>query len=143
MPDETSLILLDTHIWLWLTTGVAKSISPKLRSLIEKLVPQKKVRLSAISVWEVGLLVAKKKISFHQSGVREWVFRNLKTSGVEIEPISSEAALESVLLPEGFHEDPADRILLATAINIGATLITHDKEILAYSKKHNFPALSL
>lgn len=142
MYKEPGCILLDTHVWLWLTTGVSKTVSPRLRSLIEKLAPEKKVLISAISVWEIGVLVAKKRISF-ECGVREWVFRNLNISGIEVETLSPEAAIESTLLPEGMHGDPADRMLLATAINIGATLITHDKEVLAYSKKHKFPALYL
>ena len=55
----------------------------------------------------------------------------------------AEIAIESTLLSKEFHGDPADRIIWATARKIGATLITYDKEILAYSKKHGLPAMSL
>ena len=142
MLIEPRLVLLDTHIWLWYETGVSKAISPKLRTLIEKLVPDSGVRVSAISVWEIGNLVLKNKIAFPM-GVKEWVYRAVCQPGIRLEAIDAEIAIESTLLSEGFHGDPADRILLATARKIGATLITHDKEILAYSKKHGLPAMSL
>ena len=142
MPDTPDLILLDTHIWLWFESGVSQAISSKLRALIEKLTPDSAIRVSAISAWEIGILVAKNRISF-TVGVREWVNRAIGAPGIQMEPVDTEIAMESTLLPGQLHADPADRILLATAKKIGATLITHDKEILSYCKKQGLPALSL
>lgn len=135
-------ILLDTHIWLWLMSGSTKAISPKLRSLIEELAHETAVRVSAISVWEVGMLAVKNRISF-PGDIREWVFKALNAPGIGVEALTSEIAIDSVLIFKGFHGDPADRILLATARHIGASLVTHDKEMLSYSKKHGFSAFSL
>ena len=142
MHKTRDLILLDTHIWMWFMSGVSKALSPPLQSLIKEMVPRSGLRVSPISVWEIGVLVGKKRIAF-DCNVKDWVLRSLNAPGLEIAPISPEIAIESTLFPEGIHGDPADRILLATAIDIGATLVTHDKELLAYSKKHNFPVLSL
>ncbi len=142
MNKKSGLLLLDTHIWLWLVSGVSKALSPRLRTLIEEASANQSIRVSSISIWEIGMLAAKKKISFG-TDIREWVLKALSAPGLKIEAVGPDVALESTLLPEGFHGDPADRILLATAVHIGATLITHDKEILTYSKKYNFPALSL
>ncbi len=142
MHEEPRLILLDTHIWVWLATGVSKAVSPKLRTLIEKLLPDSAVKISSISVWEIGTLSSKNRLLFIPN-VKEWVYKAIEETGVEVENINAEIALESTLLPKDLHGDPADRILISTAKTIGATLITHDKEILSYSKKHNIPALFL
>lgn len=142
MSEAPSSILLDTHIWIWSAAGASRTISPSLRALIDKCLLTSSVRVSSISVWEIGNLVAKNRIAF-DGGLREWVYRTLGTPGIVVEPVTTEIALESTLLPEQFHGDPADRILLATAKTCRATLITHDKEILSYSKKHGLPALSI
>ena len=142
MNDEPTLILLDTHIWLWLASGVSKAVSPPLRALIEKRVPESAVKISSISVWEIGNLVFKNRISF-TIDVKEWVYRAIRETGVGVESIDAEIAIESSSLPKTFHGDPADRIVLATARKIGATLITRDKEIISYCKKQGLPALSL
>ena len=142
MPDEPNLILLDTHIWLWLESGVPQAVSPKLRALIEKLTPASAIRVSAISAWEIGILVAKNRIAF-TIGLREWINRAMGAPGIQMEPVDTEIAMESTKLPGQLHGDPADRILLATAKKIGATFITHDKEILSYCKKQGLSALSL
>lgn len=142
MPKEPELILLDTHIWVWQMTGVSKATSLPLRALIQRLIPKKAIRVSAISVWEVALLSEKGKIEFPE-GLEEWVHRAMNAPGVIPVDVTPEIALKSTLLPENFHRDPGDRILIATAIQTGATLITHDKEILTYAKKYNLPAITL
>ena len=139
--NQPELILLDTHIWMWLTDGVPKFISPQLRELIEKFRADSAVRVSSISVWEVGMLVLKNRVAF-VNGVEEWVYRASHAPGIRMEAITTEIALESTLLKD-YHGDPADRILMATAKNTGATLITQDKEILSYSKKHGLAALNI
>ena len=142
MPKNSSLILLDTHIWIWLMSGVTKALSPQLRTLIEKHTPAQEIRVSAISVWEVALLVSKNKIEFFE-GLEEWVYKGIHAPGILSSNVTPEIALKSGLLPSDFHGDPADRILMATAIDLGATLITADKEILSYAQKHNLPAMIL
>ena len=142
MRDEPKLILLDTHIWLWLMSGAVKAVSPKLRALVDKLAPESRVRISAISTWEIGILISKNRISLGENP-QEYVYRAIRDLNIGAEAITAEIAMDSAFLPEGLHGDPADRILIATAKHIDATLITHDKEILAYSKKHGLPAMSL
>lgn len=142
MSVEPRLVLLDTHIWLWLMSGAPQATSPSLRTLVEKLAPDNGVRISAISLWEIGLLVLKNKIEFI-GNFKDHIYRALEDLGVGVEAISGEIAMDSTLLPKTAHGDPADRIIIATAKHIGATLITRDKEILSYSKKHDLPAASL
>ena len=140
-PTEPSLILLDTHIWLWLATGVSKGLSRKLRTLIDKLLKEDAVKISAISCWELGNLYRKKRINFEE-GAHKWIYRALALPGLGVEAIDADIALESTLLTD-FHGDPADRIIVTTTKKINATLITYDKEILSFSKRNGFEALHL
>lgn len=55
--------------------------------------------------------------------------------GVVLKPLIPEIAVESVQLPDSFHGDPADRMIVATARVHQLTLLTHDKKILDYAKK--------
>ena len=137
MQTEPSLILLDTHVWLWLASGVSKGISPSLRTLIDKLLSKQAVKISVISCWEIGNLATKNKIDFEE-GVQKWIYRALALPGLGEEPIDAQIALDSTMLKD-FHGDPADRIIVTTAKKIGATLITYDKEILSFAKKTASP----
>ena len=140
--NDPRLILLDTHIWLWLMSGASKAVSPRLRALVDELTPHAGVRVSAITLWEIGMLVSKNRIVF-DGDAKEHVYRALRELHIGIEDITAEIAMNGALLVGDIHGDPADRILISTAKNISATLITHDKNILSYSKKHGFPALSI
>jgi PIN domain nuclease of toxin-antitoxin system len=93
-----------------------------------------KVLVSAISVWEVGMLEAKGRVRFTVE-VGEWVRRALAAPGVHLAPLTPEIALDSTRLPEPVHGDPADRILVATARRMGATLVTRDTKILDYGRQ--------
>lgn len=134
MDSSQELILLDTHVWLWLLNGEEKLISSQCLSYIEDSVKYSNIRVSAISVWEVGMLESKGKIIF-PIGCLEWVNKALNAPGISLAPITPEIAIESSRLPGKFHGDPADRIIAATARILGATLISHDKQIIMYGKK--------
>lgn len=134
MDSSQELILLDTHVWLWLLNGEEKLISPQCLSYIEDSVKYSNIRVSAISVWEVGMLESKGKIIF-PIGCLEWVNKALNAPGISLAPITPEIAIESSRLPGKFHGDPADRIIVATARILNATLISHDKQIIMYGKK--------
>ncbi len=142
MSKAPEILLLDTHIWIWYATGVEKAISQKLRALIAKQSAHSAVYISSISLWEIGMLALKNRITFEMP-LKKWVYQALAGTRVKVENVSGEVALESALLQDDFHGDPADRILLATSKSIGATLMTRDKEILAYANKHDFNALNI
>ena len=134
MNSSQELILLDTHVWLWLLNGEEKLISSQCLSYIEDSVKYSNIRVSAISVWEVGMLESKGKIIF-PIGCLEWVNKALNAPGISLVPITPEMAIESSRLPGKFHGDPTDRIIVATARILGATLMSHDKQIIMYGKK--------
>lgn len=139
-PEE-HLILLDTHIWIWLVMGHAQLKSSRSLQQIQHAVKHSNLRLSAISIWEVGMLEAKGRIQFQVSCL-DWARQALGAPGILLVPLSPEIAIESSRLPGDFHGDPADRIIVATARHLAATLVTSDKDILAYGKQKHLSVLS-
>lgn len=131
--------LLDTHVWIWLVNGEKKmERGPLVQRLRES--PAPSLRVSVLSVWEVGMLETKGRIEL-PLGCLEWVQRALEAPGMALVPLTAEVAVASSRLPGAFHGDPVDRILVATARNLGVTLVTQDSQILAYSKEHHLSAI--
>jgi len=93
-----------------------------------------RVWVSAISVWEVGMLEAKGRLTLSR-GTRDWVRRALGVPGVRLAELSPDVALDSSTLPGTVHGDPADRILIATARHLGAKLVTRDRSIISYGEQ--------
>ena len=127
-------LLLDTHVWIWIVDGAVREIGHAAQNAVMEAGATGRVLVSAISVWEVGMLEAKGRIRFSME-VGEWVRRALGAPGVHLSPLSPEVALDSTRLPEPVHGDPADRILVATARRVGATLVTRDTKILDYGRQ--------
>jgi PIN domain nuclease of toxin-antitoxin system len=140
MPEiGTGLILLDTHIWVWHINGDPRLKKPGFLRLIAAGASRGRIRVSIISVWEVAMLEAKKRLSF-QTNCLEWIRAALQAPGLGLEPFTPEIAVDSTRLPGKFNGDPADRILAATARRLGATLITKDAEMLAYAQEKHLKA---
>lgn len=130
-----NIILLDTHVWLWLMNG-DPSIKADALKEIQKAANDDAIKISAISVWEIAMLEARERIIL-SCDCRAWVKQALAAPGISLSPLTPEIAIESARLPGSFHGDPADRILAATARELNATLFTRDKKIIAYGKtKH-------
>jgi PIN domain nuclease of toxin-antitoxin system len=124
-------LLLDTHVWIWTMLGNTRELGRQTREAITEGSSAGRLLVSAISVWEVGMLDAKGKVRFSLE-VGEWVRQALTAPGVHLAPLTPEVAIDSSRLPEPMHGDPADRILIATARRTGATLVTRDTKILDY-----------
>jgi PIN domain nuclease of toxin-antitoxin system len=82
--------------------------------------------VSAISVWEIFSMLAEKGRLELAPDMDVWISKNL-TPPVELEPISPAICIACCRLPE-FHGDPADRLIVATAITLGLPFITADKK---------------
>jgi PIN domain nuclease of toxin-antitoxin system len=126
-------ILMDTHIWIWLMEGNPILADTNALSIIEQAAESGMLRVSAISVREIGMLEAKTRISFNIPCM-EWIHEALSIPGLQLVPLTPEIAIESTRLPDSFHGDSADRIIAATARILNASLITKDKKILEYAK---------
>lgn len=125
-------LLLDTHVWIWLLEGVQGTLSARGLELLNRSSAHGRLLVSVISVWEVAILVAKGRISLAQP-LDLWVSAGLSAPGVRLAPLTPEIAIESTRLPGVLHGDPADRIIIATARAMAASLMTCDHEILGYA----------
>lgn len=123
------MLVLDTHVWWW-ALNESERLSPSAAEAIES-APRGSLRVAAISAWELALLGSKGRISFAIEP-EAWFERALGRSSIELVPLTASLALEAYRLPEPFHDDPADRLIVATARLLKAPLITKDKKILAY-----------
>ena len=122
------MILLDTHVILWLRTGDER-LGPLARREIDRAWQSGELAVSSISFWEVAMLKSKSRISF-QENLEQWRRVQLEQGMVEI-PVDGKTGLRAAGLT-GFHPDPADRLIVATALE-GHRLVTADKRILDWS----------
>ena len=124
------MILLDTHIWLWLLHD-PNQLSDPARVAIDAEEPQNGLLVSTISVWEVAVKSSIGKLTLPLP-IDEWYKLAQTQTGITIEPLSPLDAIASTQLPGNFHKDPADRILVAIARRYGIPLVTCDAKILNY-----------
>jgi PIN domain nuclease of toxin-antitoxin system len=87
---------------------------------------------SAVSAWEIGLLVARGRIQL-AIPIQNWIARFLQRPGILGVPLGIDAAIEATRLPGDAHRDPADRFLIAQARILDAQIVTRDRQILAYA----------
>ncbi|MCY4400647.1 MAG: type II toxin-antitoxin system VapC family toxin [Gemmatimonadetes bacterium] len=120
-------VLLDTHILIWWLQGDGP-VSPEQRRLLNAADGDTPLRISDISLWEIATLHGLGRIRLALP-LREWLEKAVAPPLVRRHGISPAIAAEVAALPDSFHRDPADRILVATARILGATLLTHDRHI--------------
>jgi PIN domain nuclease of toxin-antitoxin system len=133
-------LLLDTHVLVWLLAGNPR-LGKEARRLIREAAQADLLHLSAISPWEIAVLVQKGRLLLEQD-VGEWIAAALALPGIRLEPLSPAIAVASTRLPGNLHADPADRIIAATARRLGATLITADGLLLQYGAAGHLKAVS-
>jgi PIN domain nuclease of toxin-antitoxin system len=135
MSSKTeSPLLLDTHCWLWLAEGTVGQLSSAALQTLEASLKVAGLKVSVISVWEVGLLAAKGRVRLSRP-VDEWMARALDYPGLEVCDVNAEIALESTRLPDLNHGDPADRFLVATARVQNLRFMTKDRVLLDYGRQ--------
>lgn len=124
-------LLLDTHAWIWLFEGRPDRLADDLVVRLERAGRSSALFVSAISVWELGMLVAKGRLVLNRD-VADWVSATRRAPGVRVVTVGAAIALAAAALPPGLHGDPADRLIAATARHRGATLVTADERLIAY-----------
>ena len=117
-------LLLDTHILLWALNDDPK-LSGKTRKLIENAAD---VYVSAATFWEMAIKVGVGKLAVDLDEIREYC---LESGFVEL-PITSEHAI-AVKDLEHHHNDPFDRLIIATAMSEPMKLLTADPQVAQYT----------
>ncbi len=118
-------LLLDTHIWLW-SALEPERLSKRVRTALDA--SGNELWLSPISVWETLVLARQKRVALEPSA-EQWVRRALRDLPIHEAHLTHEVAIQSETLKLSFN-DPADRLLVATARVHGLTLVTADRRLL-------------
>ena len=119
--------LLDTHAWLWWLDG-SGSLTRRERAALDELPPAACPYLAAISLWELATLVERKRVVLRQ-GFEAWIDVAAAPETVTVVDVTPAVAKELVHFPRGFHHDPADRLIVATARALDLPLLTGDRAI--------------
>jgi PIN domain nuclease of toxin-antitoxin system len=125
------VIVLDTHAWLWWLAEPARLSRAARRAIDEA----ETIGVSAISAWELAMLVRRRRISLDRD-VGAWVRQALAPARVRQQPLTADVAVAAGLLDgDGFPGDPADRFIYATAQALRAPLVTRDEAIRRYDAR--------
>ena len=122
--------LLDTHVWVWWNMEPRK-LSPRALAAIGDTEHYSEILLSAISPWEFCKLLEKKRIGI-SCDPQEWLSEALRMPKLRLVPLTPSIAYRSTVLPQPFHDDPADQIIVATAREENATIISKDQLLRGY-----------
>lgn len=134
----TDKLLLDTCAVLWVFNGT--ELGATVEDRIDAAAANGRLYLSPISAWEIGLLVAKNRVSLTLP-VDTWITRAFEMPGVEVMPLDPKVLVQTSFLPGQLHGDPADRMIIATARAHDLTIVTRDRLILAYAEQGNVAAM--
>jgi PIN domain nuclease of toxin-antitoxin system len=117
--------LLDTHVWIWWNMEPQK-LSRKVRAVLDDPDHYSEVLLSAISLWEFCKLIEKERIGI-SCNPEEWMAEALRMSKLRVVHLTPAIVHRSTTLPQSFHGDPADQLIVATAREENATILTKDQ----------------
>lgn len=117
------MILLDTHAWIWLVSDPDR-LGAKARAALQKTTSK---AIASISCWELAMLSSRGRIELDRDPI-SWMEDSLATEGIELLPLTPAVAVASTQLGD-FHGDPADRLIVGTALVHSAVLISKDDRI--------------
>lgn len=126
------MIVLDTHALLWWINGDSQLSPAALEAIeLELQADDGEILISAISAWEIALLVEKGRLTLSMA-TDDWLDTVEEIEGVRFVAVDTATAVESTRLPGEFHKDPADRMIVALARHFNSDLITADDKITTY-----------
>jgi PIN domain nuclease of toxin-antitoxin system len=127
MKTSDPVPLLDTHAWIWWVEQDAR-LGAKAIAALDALPADRRPFLCDISLWEVATLVERERLHLDVS-LSEWLEAAAHPRSVRLLPLSPRIAAEIARLPDSFHRDPADRIIVATSRTHRLPVLTHDGRI--------------
>ncbi len=122
------VIVLDTCAVIWDALN-ADRLTTKAKRAMRAAEADNELMISDISIWEIAMLVARKRLEIEET-VSSFINLYLQYRKITVQPISSEIAELSVSFGREINNDPADRIIAATTIVIGAKLVTADENLI-------------
>jgi PIN domain nuclease of toxin-antitoxin system len=125
-------LLLDTHAWVWSVEGDTRRMGRVARQLLSRAESRDAIRVSAVSLFEVTALHTIGRLRLARPP-EQWI-RDGLAAGVRIAELSTSVAIDAGAIPRSALPDPVDRMLVATARQLGATFLTADKRILDYAR---------
>lgn len=128
------MILLDTHAWIWTVEGDSRRIGRRARQAIARAEAREAVRVSAATLFEIVALHTAGRLRLAQPA-EQWIETSMDLSGVRLAELTRGVAVDAGFIPRAALADPLDRLIVATARQLGATLLTADAAILAYAKQ--------
>jgi PIN domain nuclease of toxin-antitoxin system len=128
-------LLLDTHVWLWRVEDDASRLASGTTALLDRCGAMSNLFVSDISYWELAVKSAKGKLSL-SIDVAAWLLRAEQATDIRFQTLTRPVLLQSTRLAGAVHNDPADRMLIASAQVHGIPLVTADRQIIAYAKAH-------
>lgn len=130
----TDALLLDTHILLWLESGDDR-LRSKTRGLIDGHWREGgTILVSAVTAWEIATLADDGRIDLSRP-TEDWMKQCLSRPGLDMVPLSWRACVRAYDLRNFEYRDPADRLLIATAVELACTLVTYDERISGYAAR--------
>jgi PIN domain nuclease of toxin-antitoxin system len=122
--------VLDTHAWLWWATS-DRRLSRQARTAIARAASRGELWLSMISIWEMAKKIEKGQLALDRP-LEEWLDAALAAEGLQVAEMTRPILVDSCRLPQPFHGDPADQIIVATSRSLSATLVTRDARLRDY-----------
>lgn len=129
-------VVFDTHVFIW-HMFADPHLSLKFRSSIETLQSIHPILVSPLTFWEISMLSVKGRISLEMDCL-DWVEQAMCDPGFQLAQLTPRIAVQSSRLPGTLHGDHVDRLLIATAIENHAVLVSCDEKILKYGENHFF-----
>ena len=122
--------VLDTHAWVWWVTG-DRRLSRRARTAIERALARGEVHVSMISIWEMAKKVEKGQLALDRP-LDEWMEAALSADGLQVADLTWPILIDSCRLPQPFHGDPGDQMIVATTRFLSGTLVTKDARLRDY-----------
>ena len=123
--------VLDTHTWVWWVTN-DRRLSSRARATVERAAKRGELYLSIYSIWEIAKKVEIGQLALDRP-LDEWLAAALGVDGLQVAELTRLILVDSCRLPQPFHGDPADQIIVATTRSLSATLVTKDSRLRDYS----------